>query len=207
MHPFVKILYFILILSLMSFLSGQWLHLLLLAVCVFAMSRQLRSFVRIIMRMRWLFISILIIYGFGTPGELIPYIPLGFAPTFEGLQLGLLHIEKITIALATLNILFITDSKQELILGLYMLLSPLKYLGLNIKKFAIRLFLTLEYVEDFATQNRNQFNLNQFDHFYLSVDGLKGDKVVVFNKLPFQWLDKVLIVVFMMTIITLLVLG
>ena len=102
----------------MSFLSDTLLHLLFIVVCVFAMSLQLRSFVRVVMRMRWLFISILIIYGFGTPGELIPPFPLDLAPTFDGLQLGLLHIEKITIALATLHILFITGSNQDLILGL-----------------------------------------------------------------------------------------
>jgi energy-coupling factor transporter transmembrane protein EcfT len=207
MHPLVKILYFILILSLMSFLSSQWLHLLLVVVCVSAISLQLRNFLRMIMRMRWLFISILIIYGIGTPGELIPYIPLSFAPTFDGLQLGFLHIEKITIALAALNILFITESKQDLILGIYMLLSPLKYFGLNIKKFAIRLFLTLEYVEEFSTQNRNQFSLNQFDYLYLSNDGFQGDKVVIFNKLPFLLLDKVLIMLFLLITIALLVLG
>jgi len=207
MHPLVKILYFVLILSLMSFLSNLLLHLLFIVVCVFAMSLQLRSFVRVVMRMRWLFISILIIYGFGTPGELIPHIPLDFSPTFDGLQLGLLHIEKITIALATLNILFITGSKQALILGLYMLLSPLKYVGLNIEKFAVRLFLTLEYVEDFATQRHKPFNLNQFDHLYLSVDGLSTEKMVIFNKTPFNPLDKVLIVIFMMTVLILLVLG
>ncbi|MDP3678328.1 MAG: CbiQ family ECF transporter T component [Methylotenera sp.] len=207
MHPLVKILYFVLILSLMSFLSNLLLHLLFIVVCVFAMSLQLRSFVRVVMRMRWLFISILIIYGFGTPGELIPHIPLDFALTFDGLQLGLLHIEKITIALATLNILFITGSKQSLILGLYMLLSPLKYVGLNIERFAVRLFLTLEYVEDFATQRHKLFNLSQFDHLYLSVDGLSTEKMVIFNKTPFNPLDKVLIVIFMMTVLILLVLG
>jgi len=207
MHPFVKILYFILTLSLMSFLSNLQLHLLFIVVCVVAMSLQLRSFVRVVMRMRWLFISILIIYGYGTPGEFIPHFPLDFAPTFDGLQLGLLHIEKITIALATLHILFLTGSKQDLILGLYMLLSPLKYVGLNIKKFAVRLFLTLEYVEDFATQRHKPFNLNHFDHLYLSVDELSTEKIVVFNQIPFNLLDKILIVILMMTVLICLVLG
>ena len=207
MHPIIKILSFILTLLLMNFLSNSLLHLLFLGVCMVAMSLQIRSFTRVVMRMRWLFISILVIYGLGTPGELIPYIPLDFAPTFDGLQLGLLHIERITIALATLNILFITGSKQDLILGLYILLSPLKYVGLNIEKFAVRLFLTLEYVEDFATQRDKPFDLNHFDHLYLSADDVSSDKIVVFNQMPFSILDKVLIVIFMMIASICLVLG
>lgn len=191
----------------MSLLSDSLLHLLFIGVCMVAMSLQPRSFVRVVMRMRWLFISILIIYGFGTPGELVPHIPLDFAPTFDGLQLGLLHIEKITIALATLHILFITGSKQDLILGLYMLLNPLKYVGLNIEKFAVRLFLTLEYVEDFATQRHKPFNLNHFDHLYLSVDDASNEKRVVFNQIPFNLLDKVFIVIFMIIVTIFLVLG
>lgn len=191
----------------MSFLSDTLLHLLFIVVCVFAMSLQLRSFVRVVMRMRWLFISILIIYGFGTPGELIPPFPLDLAPTFDGLQLGLLHIEKITIALATLHILFITGSKQDLILGLYLLLSPLKYIGLNIEKFTVRLFLTLEYVEGFATQRHQSFSLNHFDHLYLSADELSNEKMVIFNHTLFNRLDKVLIVIFIMTVLICLVLG
>lgn len=207
MHPIIKILSFILTLLLMNLLSNLLLHLLFLGVCMVAMRLQIRSFTRVVMRMRWLFISILVIYGLGTPGELIPHIPLDFAPTFDGLQLGLLHIERITIALATLNILFITGSKQDLILGLYILLSPLKYVGLNIEKFAVRLFLTLEYVEDFATQRHKPFGLNHFDHLYLSADDVSSDKIVVFNQIPFSILDKVLIVIFMMIASICLVLG
>ncbi|MDO9050205.1 MAG: CbiQ family ECF transporter T component [Methylotenera sp.] len=207
MHPIIKILSFILTLLLMNFLSNSLLHLLFIGVCMIAMSLQMRSFTRVVMRMRWLFISILVIYGLGTPGELIPHIPLDFAPTFDGLQLGLLHIERITIALATLNILFITGSKQDIILGLYILLSPLKYVGLNIEKFAVRLFLTLEYVEDFATQRHKPFDLNNFDHLYLSTDDVSSEKIVVFNQMPFRLLDKVLIVIFMIIASICLVLG
>ena len=142
--------------------------------------------------MRWLFLSILVIYAFGTPGELIPRFPVNFAPTFEGVQLGLLQIEKLLIALAALSILLASSSKEQLMLGLYMLLRPLKYLGLNIEKFAARLLLTLNYVEELASQNNSKFSFKQLDEIHASVESLPREGIVYFRKLPFKLIDKVM---------------
>lgn len=206
MHPFVKILYFVLILILMSFLSVQWLSVLLVLTCLLAASLHLHSFLRVMIRMRWLFLSIMIVYAFGTPGELVPNIAIGFSPTFEGIELGLLQLAKLIIALAALNILFVTSTKQQLIVGLYILFSPLKYLGLDIRKFTVRLFLTLEYVELFASQNNNQFSFQQFDDIYSTTTDEITERVVVFEELFFDALDKVMILIFIVSVVGLLVL-
>ncbi len=191
----------------MSFLSNQLLCVLLILLGTFAASLQLRSFLRVVTRMRWLFLSILIIYGLGTPGEFIPHIPVNFAPTFEGVQQGMLQIVKLLIALAALSLLFSTSSKAHLIHGLYILLSPLKFLGLNVKRFAVRLLLTLDYVEELASQQQHKFSLNQFDDIYLTADEQVADKVIVFESLPFNFLDKVMMFIFMGAISGMLVLG
>lgn len=192
MHPFVKILYFILILLLVSVASNQILFLLLIFLCFIALSFQIQSFLHTVRRMRWLFLSILIIYAFGTPGELIPQFPVNFAPTFEGVQLGLLQIEKLLIALAALSILLTSSPTEQLMLGLYILLRPLKYLGLNIEKFAARLLLTLNYVEDLASQDKNKFSFKQLDEIHASVEGLPQEGMVYFQKMPFKLIDKVM---------------
>lgn len=206
MHPFVKILYFAFILILISFLSDQLLGLLLILICTIAASLQLQGFIRVIARMRWLFLSIVIIYAFGTPGELVPYVAVDFAPTFEGLELGLLQVAKLLIALAALNILFVTSTRQQLIVGIYMVLSPLTYLGLDVKKFAVRLFLTLEYVEIFSVQKGRKFGFNYFDDIYLTMSDESIQKVVVFEELFFDGKDKLLIIIFIVSIIGLLAL-
>lgn len=206
MHPFVKILYFAFILILISFLSDQLLGLLLILICTIAASLQLQGFIRVIARMRWLFLSIVIIYAFGTPGELVPYVAVDFAPTFEGLELGLLQVAKLLIALAALNILFVTSTRQQLIVGIYMVLSPLTYLGLDVKKFAVRLFLTLEYVEIFSVQKGRKFGFNYFDDIYLTMSDESIEKVVVFEELFFDGKDKLLIIIFIVSIIGLLAL-
>ena len=192
MHPFVKILYFILILSLVSVANNQILFLLLILLCFIALNCQIKSFLHTVRRMRWLFLSILIIYAFGTPGELIPQFPVNFAPTFEGVQLGLLQIEKLLIALAALSILLTSSPKEQMMLGLYMLLRPFRYLGLNIERFSARLLLTLNYVEDLASQDKNKFSFKQLDEIHASVEGLPQDDIVYFQKMPFKLIDKVM---------------
>jgi len=51
------------------------------------------------------------------------------------------------VMLAALSLILATNTKQRLISGLYFLLSPLKVLGLDVERFAARLWLTLHYVE------------------------------------------------------------
>ena len=135
MHPFVKILCFVLILLLTNTLRDQWLIALCAGLCLMAVWSNKRNFLRVVRRMRWLFISLLIIYAFTTPGEYIPELLAYASPTYEGCVLGLLQITKLLIALASLSLLFASSSKQDLIAGLYMLLTPLKLFGLNGERF------------------------------------------------------------------------
>jgi len=207
MHPFVKILTFILILLLMNFLSNPFLWLLCLLVCAFAARIELKKFLRVITRMRWLFISIFIIYAFGTPGEYIPQFPVSFAPTFEGCNLGVLQIAKLLIALAALNILFASSSVESLMAGLYMLLSPLKFLGLNVERFTARLLLTLDYVEEMAVENNHKLSFHQLDEIYLAADNLQPEKVIVLQLAPFKRLDKLMIVIFVVSTLVLITLS
>lgn len=192
MHPFVKISYFILILLLVSIANNLTLFLLLILLCLILFSFNFRSFLHTIRRMRWLFLSILIIYAFGTPGELIPQFPVYLAPTFEGVKLGLLQIEKLLIALAALSLLLTSSPKEQLMLGLYMLFRPLKYLGLNTERFAARLLLTLNYVEELAAKNNSKFSFSQLDEIHANIENLPQVGMVYFQKMPFKLIDKVL---------------
>lgn len=190
MHPFVKILYFILILLLVSMANNQILFLLLLSLFFIALIFRIKSFLHAVTRMRWLFLSIFIIYAFGTPGELVPQFPVNFAPTFEGVKSGLLQIEKLLIALAALSILLTSSPKEQMMLGLYMLLRPFRYLGLNVERFSARLLLTLNYVEDMASQDKAKFSFKQLDEIHAGVEDLPQDDIVYFQKMPFRLLDK-----------------
>lgn len=205
MHPFVKILYFVLILILMSFLSDQMLSMLFVLVMVMAMVLQFKNFLHVVKRVRLLLLSILLIYAFATPGQYVPYVPLSFAPTIEGVQQGWLQVMKLLIALGALNLLYFNSSKAQLILGLYTLFKPLEFLGLNTERFAVRLFLTLEYVEDFASKDQKKLSFNQFDAIYLATENITTDRTVVFSAQPFGNIDKILIFVLIGIVLGLLV--
>lgn len=201
MHPFVKILCFITLLLLSNLFSSQLIWLLCLLVTLLALKLDFNKFLRVIKRMRWLFISIFIIYAFGTPGEYIQYFPNNYAPTFEGCSLGALQIVKLVIALASLSIIFATSSMQELMVGLYMLLSPLKLLGLNVARFSARLLLTLDYVEELAAIKK--FNFDVLDELHSSVDNLQEQKMITLQFPAFRFIDKLLIII-MFSIVILL---
>jgi len=111
-----------------------------------------------LLRMRWLFLSILLVYAFSTPGELVPLFPLSFAPTYDGLLQGAAQLARLLIALAMLNLLLHDSTKQDLIAGLYLCLLPFQYLGLNVSRFAARLMLTLHYVETIAEQKNQKLS-------------------------------------------------
>lgn len=203
MHPVVKILYFLLTLLLVSFLSPLllWIFCALLVIC--AVKLNFKKFLRVIKRTKWLLISILIIYAFTTPGEYIQQFPTNFAPTYEGSNLGLLQVAKLLIALAALNLLFATSSIESLMAGLYMLLSPLKLFGLNIERFTARLMLTLDYVEELIAENNQKFIFHQLDKIdsISETDNIEKEIVLV---LPFfRWIDKFLLVIFIGAVLSL----
>ena len=203
MHPFVKILLFVFTLLLMSYLSNACI--LLMCVMLFAYAARLArgGFLRAVKRMKWLFISIFIIYAFGTPGEYIQHIPASVAPTVEGCVLGVVQIAKLLIALATLSILFATSSKEQLMIGLHLLLSPLNLLGVNTNRFTARLLLTLDYVEELAAKEKFKFRFDQLDNMLSTTELAHKDRVIVLESIPFKWNDILVVMVLIVSTITL----
>jgi energy-coupling factor transport system permease protein len=194
-----------LVLLLTSMASATGLFLLLIFFCLIFLGIKNKSFLHAVRRMRWLLLSLMIIYAFGTPGELIPLFPINFSPTYEGLLLGWLQIEKLLIALAALSLLLISSSRGQMLLGLYMLLMPFKFIGLNIERFAARLMLTLDYVEELAVNDHYDFN--QLDDIHASVEGLPLQGNVTFQKLPFNLIDKLLLLLLLVLFVFMIYRG
>jgi energy-coupling factor transporter transmembrane protein EcfT len=202
-HPLVKILLFIFTLLLMSYMSNAYLLPMSLILFVYATWLARSDFLRVVRRMKWLFISIFIIYAFGTPGEYIQYIPVSVAPTVEGCVLGVMQIAKLLIALAVLSILFATSSKEQLMIGLHLLLSPLNLLGLNTNKFTARLLLTLDYVEELAAKEKFKFKFDQLDNMLSTTEQVNKDRVIVLESMPFKRNDILVVMVLILSVIAL----
>lgn len=210
MHPFVKILGFIVLLICMGLLSQFYLMVLCVLSCMVALGIARKKFSRVVLRMRWLFLSILVVYAFATPGEYIQPFPFDTAPTYEGLESGLLQVAKLLIALAGLSVLFATSSQVQLMSGLYFLLLPLRWLGLNVERFTARLLLTIDYVETLALDKHFKLNFKQFDGLHKMTDSFSHEmvvpKLIVLDILPFNKRDKLAIFMIAVSMIGLMLL-
>lgn len=100
---------------------------------------------RLLRRTRWLLLVLLLTYAWTIPGEALWH---GWAsPSVQGLQHGALRAGRLCLMLAGLAALLATTSRPRLVYGLYALAKPLNRLGFDRRAFAVRLGLTLEYVE------------------------------------------------------------
>ncbi len=193
MHPFVKIACFFFLLLLLQYLSLSSIAVLCGLVCLLAAVLNLPHFSQLIKRMRWLFLSLLLVYAYATPGEYLAFLPLNVAPSYEGLHLGLMQIAKLLIAVASLSALFASASKSQLMAGLWTLLSPLRLVGLNVERFTVRMLLTLHYVEQMAVQTKLKLDFSQLDKLALAPDEPGATPPLILAQPAFTWFDKAIL--------------
>ncbi|NOT16315.1 MAG: hypothetical protein HOP21_12260 [Methylotenera sp.] len=161
MHAVVKILYFIQVLLMLSFLNQTLMTVLFAVISLIAFFCYGQRFWLMIKRMRIFFISIFLVYAFSTPGEYIAHTVTFISPTYEGITSGAIQIAHLVTILATLCILFASSKKENLMAGLYYLLAPLQHLRLDVNRFIVRLFLTFSEV-DKLTSSEDKFNFSKF---------------------------------------------
>jgi energy-coupling factor transport system permease protein len=122
-------------------------------------------------RMRWLFLSIFLIYAYTTPGQYLLGFPLEVAPTYEGLHAGLIQIGRIALVIAGVAVLMATSTREVLMVGIYSIIKPLGLIGVSPERFTARLYLTLQYIETSEFKSKNEksawhqmLNLNFYSH-------------------------------------------
>lgn len=104
-------------------------------------------FLRLLRRTRWLLGILFLTYAFSLPGTAL-WPGLGaLSPTDEGVRFGVLRAGRLVLMLAGLAVLLATTTRPRLIYGLYALAKPFAWLGFDRRAFAVRLGLTLDYVE------------------------------------------------------------
>ena len=114
------------------------------------------QFLRYIKRFKWFFLVMIVIFAFNTPGEHLAAWPFTISPTYEGLIAGFTQMLRICVMLAAISLIINSNTRQQLISGFYFIFSPLRYLGLEVERFAARLWLTLHYVELQRNNNTHQ---------------------------------------------------
>lgn len=133
--------------------------LLLLAIAFALLWRQAdfdwRGLPRMLQRVRWLLFATLVLYGWFTPGNALFPVLGTWSPSMEGLREGLLRIVALAAIVAAVYLLLASTGRSALVSGLLWYGAPLRRLGLDDRRFAVRLVLALEavpQVQDLARQ-------------------------------------------------------
>lgn len=146
-HPAAQIMSWCLLVATIQALSPDALLIAAGPILLLALALSGHKFIQLLRRIRWIMLSLLLVYAYSTPGHpLLDELGI-FSPSREGLTDGVLQFTRLLVALAGLAILLDKLHRQQLIAGLYTLFTPLQWLGLSRERLAVRLALTLHYAE------------------------------------------------------------
>jgi energy-coupling factor transporter transmembrane protein EcfT len=188
------LIFFILAISINS-MALNALSILSIGVAIALTLTQNNNFIHAILRFKWFFLVMVLIFSFNTPGEHVSFWPFAISPSYEGIWAGLTQILRVMLMLATLNLILACNTRQELISGFYFIFSPLKYFGLKIERFVARLWLTLHYVEVQNEANRKQDLMSQLKSMATCKPERIDQEENVILKVPqFSYLDFLVIV-------------
>ncbi len=152
---------------------------------------------RLLRRTRWLLVVLFLAYAWALPGAGL-WPGLGaLSPTVEGLQYGALRVARLALMMLGLAVLLALTSRSQMIYGLYFLSWPLARLGFDRRAFAVRMGLTLEYVERAPRGTRWLAALRNPE------PDTAGPDTYILQAEPWQWRDSVVILAAVVSLVVL----
>jgi len=149
MHPLIRILCFMvfaLFVSLGGMAEAALGLLILIVIWYFSKTYPNQHTWNRVKRLRLFFISIMVIYLWFTPGELLVEIGSYLTITYEGVFLASQRITALVLLVISVDTLLRSTSRNELVSGLYFLAKPFNSFGFDTEKMVIRVLLTMEFV-------------------------------------------------------------
>lgn len=154
MHPVIRVVSFIVLSLALAF--GGWPHLLLggLAAAVLLLRAGTTAWATILPmlgRLRWLWLSIAVIYFWFTPGTTLVPVSAAWAdwvPTTEGIVLGSSRLLALALMVIMAGLLLQLTSREQLFAALHWLAAPLALFGVARERVAVRVALTLAAVAE-----------------------------------------------------------
>lgn len=180
----VQLLSFFILAIIVNQLNLKSLSVILFIFTVIIIFTKTHQFLRALKRFKWFFLVMIAIFAFNTPGEHLANWPFAISPTYEGILAGFTQVIRITLMLAALSLILVASTRQQLISGFYFIFSPLKYLGLEVERFAVRLWLTLHYVELQRDKNISQDLIGRLKDMTNLKSNQENDDVEVTFKVP-----------------------
>lgn len=115
-------------------------------------------------RMRWFFLSVLLIYAWLTPGQPLWSMELlssGWMPSEEGVLLGGHRVLVLVMMVLAVQWLLWATDRSELVSSLYWLATPLGVAGISRERLAVRIALILVAMEQAQARVAEQLKQTQ----------------------------------------------
>ena len=148
MHPLIRVVSLLVFIAGLAFARPLFLVAgigLLLALNIFTRFPAPGKLLQMISRLRWLFLAILLVYGWWTPGaDLFPSMGI-WSPTTEGIYTGLLRVLSLVLIVAAVHLLLQLTSRHELLPAIMQAVRPVTTEAAR-TRLAVRILLTLEAV-------------------------------------------------------------
>ena len=165
MHALVKLVGILCALLLINKYNFNFNILLFFFIIIISFYTKL-SIPKLIFKLKFFLIITFLLYVFNTPGEYIALWPY-FSPSYEGLSLGLTQIVRLLNSVAMITMMISLMSYQTLIETFYLIIKPFGPLGIDAKRFAVRLYLTMEYVKAFESKRKLRFSFKDLSSLLL----------------------------------------
>lgn len=150
-HPAVRVVTLCVLVAFLA--TGQIPELIAGAVAIAVVYRlaavPVRPAVTMLRRLRWFFVSIVVLFTWFTPGDTIASLAFlgSWAPSMEGIQGGLLRMTALILIVLAVNALLQSTPRDRLLGAVYWLTRPLNLVGLSNERLAVRATLVLEKVD------------------------------------------------------------
>ncbi len=106
----------------------------------------LAGFWRVARRLRYLFLSIAVVYLWFTPGAFLVPAWGEWSPTWPGLEQGLQRVAALLVLVGAVQSMLICSTRSELLAAIRWWARPLALTGLSPDRLAMRMVLTMEAV-------------------------------------------------------------
>lgn len=146
-HPIINIISFLILTVALSLGGVAQLLLALLLVSagyLLASQRNLPQLWTMLLRLRWLWLSLLVVYLWFTPGQALWQEWPAWSPTWEGLMQGLWRVWVLLLIAAAAHLLMQLYGPEEMVGAIHRLSLPLTWVGVSRDRFALRMMLVLE---------------------------------------------------------------
>lgn len=143
-HPATRLTAWLALLIAVQLLTGTALLAACLLVPVLGVKVAQRGG-RLIWRARWLLISLVVVFAWGTAGR--PFWDGPFAPTYEGVDEAAKHLGRMLLVLVAVAAFLEFMPLAQLLTATHALLRPFRRFGLDSDRGVVRLMLVLRYVE------------------------------------------------------------